>query len=305
MLARYFRSLMVTALAMVSLGSAASAAVLDAPTLEGVVVGRTSISVIVTAGASGAPNGFTVEWIPASLFDALGGWPTPASPSLLKADFHGVPTLNINDGTDSYLLPPSDFAGVEIGNLFDETGVSTQQVDELAEGTTYVVRVRANASGADAASAPSATLRVKTLTRTIQDCTYTQGFWKTHPEAWPVANLTLGTVNYTAAQLMLIFNQPAAGNGLISLSHQLIAAKLNIAQGATPTAAVTAAIAAADAMIGALVVPPIGGGSLAPGATSGLTSTLDDFNQGITGPGHCGTVGTAKKTWGELKAIYR
>jgi hypothetical protein len=296
---------MAVATLLVLAFSTASAAALDTPTLEGVVVGRTSISVIVTAGASGAPNGFTVEWLPASTYDALGGWPSPVSPTLLKAEFHGTPTLNIDDGTDSFQLQASEFAGVQIGDLFDETGVTTTNVEELLEGTTYVVRVRASATGGNEASAPSATLRVRTLARTIQDCTYTQGYWKNHPSAWPVSSLTLGTVNYSAAQLMLIFNQPAAGNGLISLAHQLIAAKLNLAQGATPTAGVLAAIASADAMIGALVAPPIGAGSLAPGATSALTGTLDSFNQGITGPGHCGTVSASKKTWGDVKSIYR
>ena len=305
MLVRYLRSLMVSSIMLATGVPVASAGVLDAPTLEGFQVGRTSISVMVTAGASGAPNGFSIEWMLASTYDALGGWPEPTNPTLLKADFHGVPTLNIDDGTDSYLLSPDGIAGVQIGDLFDETGVTTEHVDELLEGTTYVVRVRANATGTDDTSVPSVTLRVKTLTRSLQDCTYTQGYWKTHPEAWPVGNVTLGTVNYTQAQLLLIFDQPAKGNGLISLAHQLIAAKLNIAQGATPPASVMAAIAAADALIGSLVAPPIGAGSLAPATTSGLTETLDQFNQGIIGPGHCGTVGTQPKSWGDLKLIYR
>ncbi len=51
---------------------------------------------------------------------------------------------------------------------------------------------------------------------------------------------------------------------------------------------VTDAIAAADALIGGLVIPPVGGGTLAPSATGALTTTLDNYNQGITGPGHCG-----------------
>ncbi|HXU65209.1 MAG TPA: hypothetical protein VN962_26095, partial [Polyangia bacterium] len=71
-------------------------------------------------------------------------------------------------------------------------------------------------------------------------CTFTQGYWKTHgpipagnnSNEWPVTSLTLGNVNYTDLQLQSIFDTPAGGNGLISLSHQLIAAKLNIANGA-------------------------------------------------------------------------
>lgn len=122
-------------------------------------------------------------------------------------------------------------------------------------------------------------------------CTLTQGFWKNHyPEAWPASvltnGMTLGTVSYTAAQLVDIFDQPVQGNGLVSLAHQLMAAKLNIASGADPSA-IQADINAADAMIGGLVVPPIGSGDLEPSDTSALNDSLTDFNEGTTGPGHC------------------
>ncbi len=118
-------------------------------------------------------------------------------------------------------------------------------------------------------------------------CTYTQGYWKNHPEAWPVNALTLGSVNYNQAQLLAILNQPVRGNGLISLAHQLIAAKLNAANGAD-SSVVSGAFTSADALIGGLVVPPVGSGYLAPRSTSGLIGTLDNFNNGVTGPGHCG-----------------
>jgi hypothetical protein len=100
-----------------------------------------------------------------------------------------------------------------------------------------------------------------------------------------VNDLTLGTVNYTEAQLLQILNQPAQGNGLVIVAHQLIAAKLNIANGADPTDAAQA-IADADAMIG-LVIPPIGSGYLPSSQTSDLTETLTEYNEGTIGPGHC------------------
>jgi hypothetical protein len=75
-------------------------------------------------------------------------------------------------------------------------------------------------------------------------------------------------------------------NGLISLAHQLIAAKLNIANGADGTAAAQA-IQDADTLIGALVIPPVGNGNLPPADTSALTETLTQFNEGTTGPSHC------------------
>jgi hypothetical protein len=121
-------------------------------------------------------------------------------------------------------------------------------------------------------------------------CTFTLGYWKNHANKWPAqaTPMTLGTVSYTKQQLLSIFNTPPAGNGLIQLAHQLIAAKLNIAHGANPTT-IQATIAAADALIGGLVIPPIGSGFLDPSVTSGLIDTLDTFNNGLTpnGPPHC------------------
>jgi hypothetical protein len=93
-------------------------------------------------------------------------------------------------------------------------------------------------------------------------------------------------VLYSDLQLQAIFDAPAKGNGLIALAHQLIAAKLNVAKGADGTA-VAATIVAADALIGGLVIPPVGSGYLAPSATSALTEALADYNEGATGPGHC------------------
>lgn len=120
-------------------------------------------------------------------------------------------------------------------------------------------------------------------------CTRTQGYWKTHPGSWPVSSLTLGSVAYTQAELLSILHLPVMGNGLISLAHQLIAAKLNIANGASAPPGVTAAIAAADTMIGGLGIPPVGSGYLHPSVTSALTGTLDIYNNGLYpgGPAHC------------------
>ena len=125
-----------------------------------------------------------------------------------------------------------------------------------------------------------------TVAECSSGCTLTQGYWKNHSNDWPVSSVTLGTVPYTQAQLLSIFDAPVAGNGLISLAHQLIAAKLNIANGASPSA-ISASIASADTLIGSLVVPPVGGDSLDPSATSALVTALTNYNEGITGPGHC------------------
>jgi len=119
-------------------------------------------------------------------------------------------------------------------------------------------------------------------------CTLTQGFWKNHPSAWPVTTLKLGTTTYTQAQLLSILHQPVKGNGLVSLAHQLIAAKLNVANGASGTA-ISSTIASADTLIDGLVVPPVGSGLLSTSAVSNLVSLLDQFNSGLLpgAPGAC------------------
>jgi hypothetical protein len=127
-----------------------------------------------------------------------------------------------------------------------------------------------------------------------EQCTYTQGYWKNHGPAgcangknsnmWPVSSLMLGTVSYSDAQLCELLNTSVSGNALISLAHQLIAAKLNVANGADATA-VAAAIAAADALIGNGVLPAASASSSE--AISALIEALTDYNEGTTGPGHC------------------
>ncbi len=281
---------------------------LDAPGASVVTADRTSITIRVQAGASGAPGGFVVEWLPADRYRAIGGWPvSPVSGS----SFNGVPTLHPTPGTEGFQLAPGQTAEVVIGGLFDETGLMALDAAELTEGTEYVVRVRAAVAGPDRGeSANSATLHCGTSSRTTTDCTVSQGYWKNHPESWSrVSSLTLGSVTYTQAQLLAILRQPARGNGLVSLAHQLIATRLNMQLGVLPTPFVAAAVTGADALIGTQVVPPIGGGRVTPCETRVLTWTLGAFNSGLIGPGRCPSdmrvVPATTPTWGTLKSIYR
>ncbi|HEV8480578.1 MAG TPA: hypothetical protein VGR66_07255 [Candidatus Eisenbacteria bacterium] len=275
---------------------------MDTPIVRQVDSSRSSLTLEVQAGASGAPAGFRVQWMKLSDYTANGGWPSdPNSPLLSRAQFYGNPTWNVSSGT--YLLQSDGTITIELGDLFDETGVLTNNLSELGDQQPYVVRAQAVGYGSDAASDVSPDLDATTKPA-AQNCTFTQGYWKNHPAVWPVSSLTLGTVTYTAAQLLQILNQPAKGNGLIILAHQLIAAKLNIAGGADPTP-VASVIADADALIGSLVVPPIGSGYLNPDDTDTDSQALDAYNNGNSGVPHCGQVPTHAATWGQLKGMYR
>jgi hypothetical protein len=127
-------------------------------------------------------------------------------------------------------------------------------------------------------------------------CTLTQGGYKNNFNS-KVTALTIGGTFYTAAQVNSILQLNAIqGNALLSLAHQLITAKLNVAYGASTPAAVAAAIVQADTIIAAATttatpvnkIPPVGTATLASGATiSSVQTILDNYNNGITGPGHC------------------
>jgi hypothetical protein len=288
-------------LAVAALASSSFAQALDTPTLSVNRAGFFRIDLDVHAGASGAPNGFVIQWMKKSTFDAI-GWPTDEyDPNAAYCDFIGDPTLNTDSRSSSFQLGPDGAIQVQMGDLFDETGVDGSYLDHIVPGE-YVFRVWAEGSATPGTESAKSQLILAATTN--PECT--QGFWKTHPEAWPLGCLpmTLGTVSYTQAELLSILNTPAMGNGLLTLAHQLIATKLNLCNGSSPTN-IQATINAADAMIGGLVVPPVGGDSLAPGATSGLTGTLDDWNNGII-PGvvACATPAT-HSTWGRVKSLYR
>ncbi len=263
------------------------------PSLSCGVASPVSIEIVFQAGnqVPGAPAGFSLQWMTYADFLANGStWFLSSDPALCKGSFSG------NASGFFYNLGPGQTTTLLVGDfLFDNPGASTNCDMPLACDTEYVFRAFSHANSKYNRSDFSADLVCKTAACTSDPgCTYTQGYWKTHgpipvgnnSNEWPVTSLTLGTVAYTDLELLAIFNKPAQGNGLIALAHQLIAAKLNVANGADDTD-IAGAIAAADALIGGLVVPPVGTGTLHPSVTSSLTTTLDNYNNGLTGPGHC------------------
>jgi hypothetical protein len=271
--------------------AAAKKTKMDAPTLACASSTTATIRLTVTAGSTGAPAGFSVQWMTLAAYEANGSqWLASDDPGLCKASFSG------NANLSRYNLAAGESVTIDIGELLADNGASfTCGGEGLVCGTTYVFRAFAHASSSLMRSDFTPNRNCSTLScNGGGGCTYTQGYWKTHgpvptgnnSNQWPVTNLMLGTVTYTDMQLQSIFDTPASGNGLVALAHQLIAAKINIANGSDGSA-IAASIAAADALIGGLVIPPVGAGSLPSASTSALITALTDYNEGATGPGHC------------------
>ncbi|MBK8033776.1 MAG: hypothetical protein IPK17_30615 [Chloroflexi bacterium] len=139
---------------------------------------------------------------------------------------------------------------------------------------------------------------VVNITVPCAGCTLTQGYWKTHSDrgpapydsAWITAMTPLGedTLFFnTGLSWYTVFWTPPAGNAFYNLAHQYMAAKLNILNGAATTPAVTSAIASAEALFASL---PAGSITLTNAQTRNArnwASTLDQYNNGLIGPGHC------------------
>ncbi len=78
-----------------------------------------------------------------------------------------------------------------------------------------------------------------------------QGYWKNNSSLWPVASLQIGSQSYSQVELLALLGRPVGGDASLILAKQLIAAKLNIANGAAP-ASISATIAHADGLLSAL-----------------------------------------------------
>lgn len=111
--------------------------------------------------------------------------------------------------------------------------------------------------------------------------TGTLGYWKNHPEAWPVEEITIGGVTYSKSDAIKVMRTPGRGDKTYDLFKQLVAAKLNVLVD-NPWACVGSTIWLADAW---LVDHPVGSNvrSSSPAwrnEAGAYHQTLDDYNNG-------------------------
>jgi hypothetical protein len=110
--------------------------------------------------------------------------------------------------------------------------------------------------------------------------TGTIGYWKTHPEAWPVSTITIGGVTYTRDQAIVLLGTPSRGDKSIDLFKQLVATKLNLITGNNPTC-IYSTVTSADAWMAAH--PPgsnVSSSSAAWTQASPWHTQLDGYNNG-------------------------
>jgi hypothetical protein len=130
-------------------------------------------------------------------------------------------------------------------------------------------------------------------------CTLTQGYWRTHSDRGPapydntwalLGGLAEDTIFYLSGKTyyQVLWTAPA-GNAYYVLANQFIAAKLNGLAGSNTTA-ITDALAQADNLFRAHTpasVAGLKGTSAIRQQFLTLATQLDNYNNGVIGPGHC------------------
>jgi hypothetical protein len=149
---------------------------MSTPTISCGTATQASINIQVCAGTTGAPAGFSLQWMTKADFDANGGvWYASDDTRLCKASFSG------NANLSRYNLLPNQCVTVNVGDFLLDQGASTNCPGELVCGTDYVFRAFVHADSTKQRSDFTGNLTCSTLQCGSEGgCTFTQGYWEAH-----------------------------------------------------------------------------------------------------------------------------
>jgi hypothetical protein len=222
------------------------------------------------------------------------GEPGIAGVTVYLLDSQGQPLVDIFNNP---ITATTDANGNYFFNVQGKT-IDPYTGDVLVSGTYSVKIAPQNFNSGGPLAGGVSTTGGEQLTRTVTNAnvltydfgykwpvtapgTGTIGFWKNHPEAWPVSSITIGGVTFTRDQAIKIMNKPVKGDMTLQLFDQLVAAKLNVLVG-NDSSCISADIAAADAW---LAVYPVGSkvkaSSPAWALISDTQTRLDQYNNGL------------------------
>jgi hypothetical protein len=111
--------------------------------------------------------------------------------------------------------------------------------------------------------------------------TGTPGYWKNHPEAWPVDSIVIGGITYTKAQAIGYMEGGAGGDKTHTMFMHLVSTKLNLLIG-TEAGCIAGTVGLADAWMAQYPVgSKVKGSSLAWKNGEPLATQLDRYNNGM------------------------
>jgi hypothetical protein len=291
-------------------------------------------------GTYGAPGGFSIhmktkaDWL-------IDGWDATGSYTCLSLGG------NCQGGSSQWSLGAgecvsvvisattvADYAGQNICGVSSDCGI-----DPLLCGTDYVFRVFAHADGGSLKASekgPEPPLTCSTAPcPPTGECTLTWGYWKTHgPEGcspgnqandWNLNSIPVGGLSLSQADACAIMHDSpnacgkggganGGANAVLILEHQLIAAELNVAEGAINCAFANQAIVAANAILAGKEYDCVGASTVLGQQMIAIKDLLAAYNDdqcacptGAISPETSANApsNTKKASWGGLKSIYR
>jgi hypothetical protein len=196
-------------------------------------------------------------------------------------------TLGVDDVNALEVAGLGSANGVKISSVLvnDGTNVDTERpIMSAYAATTGGVFSEVPATGEGTGEAINELIaKCGTSSKT---CPLSQGYWKNHPEDWPVDFLVIGGRVYTKAELLTILLMPTQGNATLILMKQLIAAQLNVSNGAIVPPLIGDVIAGANAwMAGKDILTYVVRTNTAEGKIlTKKASWLDEYNNRLWTP---------------------
>jgi len=110
---------------------------------------------------------------------------------------------------------------------------------------------------------------------------HTPGYWRNHPEAWPVDDITIGGITYSMDEAIALIFHPTQGDKTYNMFEHLVAAKLNVLMGCDSSCIAEVIEDADDWMAIHPVGSDVDGDSDAWDEGEPLLMMLDDYNNGF------------------------
>lgn len=206
------------------------------------------------------------------------GWAHPQI--VVSASFDGGEWLLV--GAGEFASPDFGFSGSMLVSGVSEVRLRARAVGPWSDSYWWEGPFYADGSQLDVAAA--------TVFQVPSDCappppsnpgTGTPGYWRNHPDAWPVDTIDLGGLTYTKAEAIEILSSPTKGDKTITMARAVIAAVLNVTIG-NDGSCIANDLYSAQSWLAAY---PIGSGvkasSDAWAVGEPLATRLDDYNNGF------------------------
>ena len=221
------------------------------------------------------------------------------------SDFTGTKAFDFSNATINHIdecIDASDTYAGGLGTVCYADGVPKtfsyqRDIGPYSECGDYTVPNTASFVTKEQGITGSDSWTIKVDVPCAGGCTLTQGYWKTHSKKGPApyddtwAGIGENTIFFNSGQSYyeVLWTAPKGGNAYYTLAHQYIAAELNFLNDADPTAA-QAAFEEASTLFETYTPSEIGklkGNNPLRNQFINLAETLDNYNNGLIGPGHC------------------